>query len=153
MLNKRIWLFALVLSVSLATDQLIKYFLYQKLSSKGEFSVITNFLDFSLYKNEGVAFGIPLTGPILVAFLAIVFVTLLILYLKYLKSDKVVSLIALGLVLGGAVGNIIDRIRLGFGIDYVNFGFFPVFNLADVCIVVGVFILIWRVLVVEKAQK
>ncbi len=153
MLNKRIWLFALVLSVSLATDQLIKYFLYQKLSSKGEFSVITNFLDFSLYKNEGVAFGIPLTGPILVAFLAIVFVTLLILYLKYLKSDKVVSLIALGLVLGGAVGNIIDRIRLGFVIDYVNFGFFPVFNLADVCIVVGVFILIWRVLVVEKAQK
>ena len=58
---------------------------------------------------------------------------------------------ALGLLLGGSVGNLIDRLRLGYATDFIDVGFWPVFNLADSAIVVGAFILAYSFLF--KAKK
>ena len=58
--------------------------------------------------------------------------------------------VALGLVLGGSLGNLLDRVRLGHVTDFLDFRYWPAFNLADSCIVVGVFVLLW---VVERASK
>ena len=59
----------------------------------------------------------------------------------------------LGLVLGGTVGNLIDRLRLGYVTDFIDFGFWPAFNLADSAIVVGVIIFAYSLLSLARAEK
>ncbi|MFC1721938.1 signal peptidase II [Patescibacteria group bacterium] len=143
------WLvLGIVAAIALAIDQLVKFTVLDKLSQTGEFYWL-NIFNIRFFPNEGVAFGIPLKGPWLVTFLIVVFVILLSLYLKYLRQDKLISVIALGLVLGGAVGNIADRIQLGFVVDYVGIWILPVFNLADIFIILGVLLMIWRIMVLD----
>lgn len=74
-----------------------------------------------------------------------------------LKADRRLLITAIGLVMGGAIGNVIDRVRFGFVVDFLDFsgtGFFPwVFNVADSAISIGVVLLIWDSLRAEKAAK
>jgi len=149
----RVIIFSTVGLVALAIDQLSKYLIMQKLSLSGEFYAVGNIFRIHFYPNSGVAFGIPLKGPLLVIFLVAVFLILLGLYWRYLRSDSLVSVIALALVLGGALGNIIDRLRLGYVIDFVGLWILPVFNLADVFIIIGVLILVWRILIIDGTNR
>ncbi len=145
------WLIFIIVSAgALAADQILKISIMRKLSTVGEFSVLGDIFRVHFYPNEGVAFGIPLKGPLLVIFLVAVFVILLVLFLRYLRNDKIISTIALALVLGGAVGNIVDRFRVGYVIDYISISILPVFNLADIFIIAGVLLLVWRIMVVDQ---
>jgi len=145
-MKKAAVVFGITFGVILAADQLLKYWLVDKLSVQGEFSLLNGALTIHIYPNQGIAFGIPIYGAWLIILLAVVVGLLLTLYFKYLKRDYPWSPLALGLVLGGAVGNnIIDRLRLGYVIDYMDFHWFPVFNLADAAIVIGVVILLYRI--------
>jgi signal peptidase II len=145
-MNKAVIVFVTIFSAVLAADQLIKYWLVTKLSAVGEFSLFSGGLTIHIYPNQGIAFGIPIYGLGLVVLLGGVVALLLALYFKYLRQDYPWSPLALGLVLGGAVGNnLIDRLRFGYVIDYMDFHYFPVFNLADAAIVMGVIILLARI--------
>lgn len=146
-MKKPVVVFALSFGLVLAADQLIKFWLYQKLSAVGEFSLLNGTLTIRLYPNEGIAFGIPIGGAGLIILLIGVVALLLVLYRKYLRHDYPWAPLALGLVLGGAVGNnLIDRLRLGYVLDYLDWHYFPVFNLADGAIVLGVIILLARII-------
>ena len=74
-----------------------------------------------------------------------------------LKADRRLLITAIGLVMGGAIGNVIDRIRFGYVVDFIDFsgtGFFPwVFNVADSAITVGVILLILDSLLTDRAAK
>ncbi len=145
-MKKPVVVFALSFGLVLAADQLIKFWLYRKLSAVGEFSLLNGALTIHIYPNEGIAFGIPIGGIGLIVLLVGVVALLLALYRKYLRRDYPWAPLALGLVLGGAVGNnLIDRLRLGYVLDYVDWHYFPVFNLADAAIVAGVMILLARI--------
>jgi len=88
--------------------------------------------------NTGAAFGIfPNQGGFFVV-IAIVVVVAIVLYYRHLPAGSWLVRIALGLQLGGAMGNLIDRVRLGYVTDFVDVGFWPVFNVADSSIVIGV---------------
>ncbi len=146
-MNRAAAVFGIVFSIVLAADQLIKYWLLDKLSVVGEFSLWGGRLTVHLFPNAGIAFGIPIGGIWLVVLLSGVVALLLFLYFKYLRSDFPWSPLALGLVLGGAASNnLIDRLRFGYVIDYLDFHWFPVFNLADAAIVAGVIILLARII-------
>lgn len=149
----RILIFSVVGLAALSVDQLSKYLMIQKLSLSGEFFALGGIFRIHFYPNTGVAFGIPLRGSLLVIFLIAVFLILLGLYWRYLRSDSLVSVIALALVLGGALGNIIDRLRLGYVIDFVGLWILPIFNFSDVFIITGVLILVWRILVTDGQLK
>lgn len=90
-------------------------------------------------QNTGVAFGLFQQMPLLFLFTAIL-ITIVVLYAyhAYLPNHVPWVQLAMGLILGGAVGNIIDRVRLGWVVDFISIGWWPVFNLADSAIVVGV---------------
>lgn len=151
--QKALVVFAAIFGLVLAADQLIKYWLTQQLSIAGEFSFWGGSLTIHFYPNEGIAFGIPIGGIWLVVLLFGVVALLLALYFKYLRADYPWAPLALGLVLGGAVGNnLIDRLRLGYVLDYVDFHYFPVFNLADLAIVLGVVILLARLIFGEASD-
>lgn len=104
--------------------------------------VIGDFLVLEKSFNSGIAFGIPI-NPRIILILSVVIILFLIriagteLKFNYLKTQ-----IAFSLILSGALGNILDRLTKGEVVDFINFNFWPSFNLADVFIVVGALILV-----------
>ncbi len=91
--------------------------------------------------NTGVAFGLfPQFGNVFIVLPVVIVAALLLFYRRFALSHWLLP-VCLGMQLGGAVGNLIDRLRFGHVIDFVDLKFWPVFNVADSCIVVGVLIL------------
>ena len=141
---KKIFLYSLIW---LLLDQGSKI-LVTKLIGLGEsISIIPNFFYFTYVRNTGAAWSI-LEGSriflILISFIAIGLV-----YFFMLKDKKIerIEQIGYGVLLGGILGNLIDRIIYGYVIDFFHFVFgtysFPVFNIADIGIVIGMFIVIF----------
>jgi len=149
---KRAIVFGSVFGGALLIDQLLKLEILRQLSAAGEL-VFLHVVKIKFFANPGIAFGIPLGGSWLVVFLILVFLVLLFLYVKYLRTDGWVSVLGLALVLGGAVGNIVDRIRLGYVVDYVAISVLPIFNLADIFIITGILIMIWRILLLDEESQ
>jgi signal peptidase II len=94
--------------------------------------------------NSGAAFGIfPNQGSLFIL-IAVVVVLAIVLYQRRLPAGGWLIRLTLGLQLGGAVGNLLDRLYYGYVIDFIDIGFWPIFNLADASIVMGVVILAYR---------
>jgi signal peptidase II len=106
-------------------------------------------LDLTNTRNTGVAFGALEGGGLVVAILIGLSLTLLVGYFLA-NRDMPLLWLPVGLLLGGALGNLADRAREGAVIDWIDPVAWPAFNLADACIVVGVFLLLW---VVEGRPK
>jgi signal peptidase II len=88
-------------------------------------------------RNAGAAFGLGQGLGKFFVFAAFVAILLIVLYFRHLAAGSAFLRFALGLQLGGAVGNLIDRLTLGGVTDFVNLGWFPIFNVADSAITVG----------------
>ncbi len=104
-------------------------------------TVIPNWLSLTYACNNGAAFGIMANQTLLFVLIAVVVAGIVIAYARFLPTGRLLLKISLGLQLGGAIGNIVDRIRQGYVVDFIAVKSFPVFNLADSCIVVGVCLL------------
>lgn len=126
----------------LLLDQLTKYLVIQLLSPGLSFP-FQGFFRITHVHNSGSAFGIlqGLNTPLIF----ISFIGIIILVLIYLNHPHPSNLLRFGLALqlGGAFGNVVDRIRLGYVTDFIDIGPWPVFNLADASIVTGLMILAW----------
>lgn len=142
--------FIIVLAV-LSLDQLTKYLLNTNLAPGGSLPVIKNIFYLSLVHNRGAAFGILKNQTYLFVF-ASLFAVVLILHTLKRHSRQRVSLytLSLGLILAGALGNLIDRLRFGYVIDFLDFRVWPVFNIADSAITVGAVLLGWAILIDKK---
>lgn len=135
---------AIIISV-LFLDQLSKFLAARFLELNKPAILINNFLNLSLVHNRGAAFGI-LKNQLFVFVIISLFAIALILYHLKDKKKSHLSSISLSLILGGAVGNLIDRLRFGFVIDFLDFRVWPVFNIADSAITIGVILLSWELL-------
>lgn len=99
-------------------------------------------IGFQLSYNEGIAFSLPLGGwPAITTSLLIV-IGLLIFARKKLNFQNWPAIISISFIIAGALGNVIDRFRLGAVIDFIRLGWWPTFNLADSFIVLGCLLLI-----------
>ena len=148
-----------ILPISIAIlDQAIKGALC-KFSSSLPVDVIKGVLSITVVRNTGAAFGILkgqkffFIGVSLTAIIAIVavFAANRFFSKKNFLNNKIK--IGLSLILGGAIGNMIDRINFGYVIDYIDFKIWPVFNFADTCICIGIFMILLDVLVSRKSAK
>ena len=132
----------LIIAVLLLIIDIISKWLVQNLLLLNQsVEVIGNFFNLTYVKNTGAAFSI-FTGQKI--FLIVVSIVLIGVFLYYINSQKItrnIEIISYGLVLGGALGNLIDRICYGYVIDFLDFNLFgynyPIFNLADCFIVIG----------------
>ncbi len=127
-------------------DQIVKNILMFTFSFNSSVSIIPNFFSITLVKNTGAAFSVLSSSTIFLVLVGII--ALVLLYVFFIK-DKDLSIIEnflYGALAGGILGNMIDRIIRGYVIDYLDFNIFgynfPVFNVADICITVSIFILI-----------
>lgn len=140
---KSVYIISLILII---VDQFIKAVVSYKMHLYETFPLFKGILDINLVHNTGAAFSFLQGGRILFIIIAILVVLLLSIYIhnsEYVDGKKI---IVYSLLLGGIVGNLIDRIIHGYVIDYISFTIvnykFPVFNFADSCIVIAVIIAI-----------
>jgi signal peptidase II len=144
-------LLALVIA---GADQLIKHFVLENLVDAGRVTAIPHILDLIYVENRGVAFGmfsnmrwlfVVITSIVIIAFIVMLF--------KGGYKSKLFS-ISCALIVGGGIGNLIDRLAYGFVVDYLQLSFFsPVCNFADYCITVGTVLLVIYLLFYSDLSK
>ncbi|MDR7869877.1 MAG: signal peptidase II [Tissierellaceae bacterium] len=114
--------------------------------------IIENFLQLNYVENRGAAFGILQGKRVLFLIITIAVVLIITFYLvKYYNQMNTFTRISFAMLIGGAIGNLIDRIRLGYVVDFIsvkllNLYDFPVFNVADICVVISTIFIVYLVL-------
>ena len=132
-----------VVGLTVLVDQATKAIAVASLERGEEVNVFLG-LDMTYVRNEGVAFGaLEGGGAVLVTVISLALVGLVVYFLA--NSDVPRLWLPVGLILGGALGNLADRARDGSVVDFIDPVAWPAFNVADACIVVGVFLLLWVV--------
>lgn len=143
-------MFFAVTLVVLFLDVLLKILANRILSNAQTLPLINNFLHLTYIENYGSAFGFFRDQRLFLTLIGIIVCALVIyIYQRSSKRDNVIGF-SFGLILGGSLGNLINRISMGYVIDYVDFRMFPVFNLADVAINIGVAILMVEIFIRGK---
>ncbi|MFA5358624.1 MAG: signal peptidase II [Patescibacteria group bacterium] len=133
----RITVLNLVIFILFAFDRLIKFYLLKNPEVIRDFKIFT----LQFWQNERMAFSLDLFGSdsqkIISAITGVVILFLVYITIKEYQNKKVSAAIFLTIIILGALSNLIDRLAYGGVIDYINFNFWPVFNIADILIVVG----------------
>ena len=148
---RRIWLLLVVAIVAAVVDQITKRLVEARIELGGSETIaafLSPYLTLTHTKNPGAAFSILQEGGAIFFIVGAIVFALILYYAPRLPLKDWLSRLALGLQLGGAIGNLIDRSRIGVVTDFIHFQIpqinfdWPVFNVADSCIVMGVIILI-----------
>ncbi|OGW75452.1 MAG: signal peptidase II [Omnitrophica bacterium RBG_13_46_9] len=126
----------------LVLDQLSKFFVLRNLNPNNSIEVIRNFFYLTLVYNTGAAFGILKDKTFVFVAISLLAVIFIVFYINKRKKGAFPADLGLGLILGGALGNLVDRLRFGYVVDFLDFKIWPVFNIADSAITTGVFLLI-----------
>ncbi len=142
------WLFLLgVAALTLVADRVTKTIVTNDLTLNETWdppiSFVTRFASVTYTTNTGAAFGLFPNQGVLFVIVAFVVIAAIIFYYRHLPDGNVLARVALGLMLAGALGNLTDRLRQGYVVDFIDLNFWPmqnwpVFNLADSAIFVGV---------------
>ena len=145
------WLaLGLVAAAAVAADQGTKHLVGSQLPLDAEVEVAG---PFSIHhvQNSGIAFGL-LAGatPVVIGLTAIALAWMLIFFARAGARHPVLP-VALGLLAGGSLSNLVDRLRLGHVTDFLDLRYWPAFNLADVCIVVGVLLLLTTLVAADRS--
>lgn len=138
-------------------DQATKHLSFEYLMNKRPIVLIENLLELHFVKNYGAAFGILQNQRVFfIAITSLVLMGMTAYMIKNRNKLTQVANVAMGFLLGGALGNLIDRIRLGYVVDFIKVDLrvydFPVFNIADIFIVLGTGLLIFIILF-DKYEK
>lgn len=149
--------FYLIAVLVIALDQWTKWLIVKNMELGESITIVENFLYITSHRNSGAAWGI-LQGQMWFFYIITVIVIIAIVYLiqKQAKTKKLLG-VALAFMLGGAIGNFIDRLFRKEVVDFINtyiFSYdFPVFNIADSALVIGVALLILQMILEERAAK
>jgi signal peptidase II len=146
-------IFIIVLSV-LSLDQLSKFLIAKHLSLHQSVPVINGIFHLTLVHNRGAAFGILKNQTFLFILTSLGAVVLIFMNLRQRRGKRLdIYSLSLSLILAGALGNLIDRLRFGgCVVDFLDFRIWPVFNVADSAITVGAVLLGWSILKTDKKK-
>ena len=145
--NKMPFVALLIAAVIVLADQIIKFFVLNELKPIGTVKVIDGVFNLTYVENRGVAFGIFQDMRWVFVAVTCILLFLIIFYMFKKRPKGKLFYICAGMIIGGGVGNLIDRLVHGYVVDYLAVSFFPpVCNFADYCITIGVFILVFYVI-------
>jgi signal peptidase II len=141
----------------IAIDQISKWLIVKNMELGTSIPIIDNVLYITSHRNRGAAWGILENKMWFFYIITVVFVVFIVFYMKkYAKTDKLLG-ISLGLILGGAIGNFIDRVFRQEVVDFIHVYIFsynyPVFNIADSALCIGVVLIIIQTLLEGKKTK
>ena len=137
---KKHLLFFLTALFVLVFDQLVK-----QLITAYSFTRDYSFVKIHFVKNFGIGFGLlnlPVLRWAMVAVITMIIIGIIYYYSRSYSRSRQLFVFSLALVMGGALGNLVDRLMYGFVVDFIDFGFWPAFNIADSAITLGIVLLI-----------
>ncbi len=147
----------IVIVFILFADQFSKHAAIKYLKGNRPHKIVEDFFQFNYVENRGAAFGILEHKRLFFIIITLIIIIVLSLYLiKYYDNLSAYTKVAFSMLIGGALGNLIDRIRFGYVVDFISFklkGYynFPVFNIADIFIVVSTMLIIF-VIMFDKVE-
>ena len=142
------WLFVLPLAVVIL-DQFSKYIVVENMALGESIPIIEEVFHLTYILNPGAAFGMFAHNRLFFVAIAVVVIGIIIWARREILASPWEVKAGCGLFLGGAIGNLIDRARQGLVIDFFDFRIWPVFNIADIAICIGVGLIIWNLLKTE----
>jgi signal peptidase II len=151
--ERRQWIgLGVVAAAAVFADQLTKHVVASQLKLDSAVELVG---PFSIHhvQNSGIAFGLFSRATAIVIVLTTVAVAWMLLFFARSGARHPALPVALGLLIGGSVSNLVDRVRLGYVTDFLDLRYWPAFNLADTCIVVGVVLLLGSLLLADRNPR
>jgi signal peptidase II len=151
-MKKSYWIFSLVAVAVVILDQVTKYIVNTSMLLHDSMPIINGLFNFTYVKNPGAAFGFlagapPFFRSVFFIGVTVAAIMLILYYIRKTKTEEPLLTTSFSLIMGGAVGNLIDRVRFGEVIDfldlYIGPHHWPAFNIADSAISVGAILLIY----------
>lgn len=143
--RSRLTLFLITIALLVILDQLSKLWIS---ANRPRIELLPGFLDLVYVENTRAIFGLLYTRPEVIIAVGIAGVIAILVFLRYFPPTSTLGVVSFALILSGAVGNLIDRIRFGYVVDFVSMHLrdlfhWPAFNMADTALTVGIFALIY----------
>jgi len=141
----------LVLALDQASKVVVRDLLLE--SGGGSVRILGEWVKLTYVENRGAAFGLLQDQSLFFLIVGVLVVLGILIGQRFVSSHRATLAVCLGMQLGGALGNMLDRVRLGHVFDFVDLTFWPVFNIADSAIVVGVGILAYHLLIPSPQRQ
>ncbi len=136
----------------LAADQLTKFAAARLLLAGESRPLLGAYLSFTVQRNTGAAFGMfPTATTALIALAAVIIIFIAVWGPQMAQSNRLLAA-GLGMALGGAAGNLTDRLRLGYVLDFIDLHFWPVFNVADIGITCGAILVVIALFLIARTN-
>jgi len=137
MKNKFITIFSIATLIILI-DQITKFLIINSLQLNQSIPIIKNFFHLTYIHNFGAGFGILQGQRLILAFISLIVVGVIFFNLDKIKEKETLLQVLVGFVLAGTIGNLIDRVFYSFVIDFLDFRIWPIFNVADSFVTIGI---------------
>ncbi len=150
------WVLPLVAGLIVILDQFTKYLVVSNLElyeSWIPIPALARWLEILYVTNTGAAFGLFQTANLVFIIVAILVSSVILFYYRYVPDGQWLLRVSLGMQLGGALGNLIDRVRVGYVIDFINTHIWPVWNVADMSLIGGVILMAFLLLREDRAER
>ena len=155
-MKKKLYISILFILVLVLLDQLSKILIINSFNVNDELIIIDNFFKFNYIRNTGISFGILSNQKIIIICLSLLIIVYMIFESLKNKNNKL-KLLSSSLIIGGALGNLIDRVFRGYVIDFISFTLFnremAIFNIADMFITFGIILYIIILLLEGKNER
>ncbi|MBP2630879.1 MAG: Lipoprotein signal peptidase [Firmicutes bacterium] len=133
-------------------DQLSKFYIQETMTIGMSHPIITGVFHITYILNPGAAFGILENQRIFFIFIAIAMIFVVAYIYPKLPSNSSLLRLGIALLVGGAIGNVIDRVKFGYVVDFFDFRIWPIFNIADITIVIGVTLIIYSMVFLSNIK-
>ena len=150
----------IVIAAAVVVDQVSKVLVIKFLKDLVSVEIIPGILRFTYVENRGAAFGMLSDNRWIFMIISTLAIVALVVYLWKFRPDSILACLALSMIVGGGIGNMIDRVALGYVVDFIDFCAFPsvwmwVFNIADsfVCVGAGLLILWLIISMVQESRE
>ena len=137
MKNKYITIFSTALIIILI-DQITKFLIRINFQLNDSLPLIKNVFHLTYIQNTGAGFGILKSQTLILIFISLIVIGVIFYYFDRIKDKEILLQFLVGFTLGGTIGNLIDRLTYGFVIDFIDFQIWPIFNVADSFVTIGV---------------
>lgn len=134
-------------------DQVSKYIVQHNMTELESIPLIKDVFHLTYVLNPGAAFGMLPYKTLFFTVIALIMLLVIYFFYRRVPVEQIANRVALGLLAGGALGNLIDRLRFGKVVDFLDFRIFFVFNVADTCITLGVGILLLGMVIQEVRER
>ncbi len=144
--KKYVVVFSTALAIILI-DQLSKFFVRANFQLSQSIPVISNIFHLTYINNTGAGFGILKAQALILIFISVAVIGIILYNFDKIKNNETLLQILVGFILGGTIGNLIDRLAYGSVIDFLDFQIWPIFNFADSFVTIGVIglvIYLWK---------